>query len=176
MPDDVAFQTKPQIALAHTQVALAAGVPATRVLTDAGLDFDTAFHDGITALGLSYAVGIQSSTSLWPPGEQPLPVKPRGGRGRPSTRVRHSADHKPISAKALAQALPEQASQTITWREGGNATLSERFAAVRVRPAHREIKRSEARAEEWFMVEWPKGDEVPAKYWCSTLPAHGIWR
>jgi SRSO17 transposase len=120
---------------------------------------------------MSYAVGIQSSTSLWPPGEQPLPVKPRGGRGRPSTRVRHSVDHKPISAKALAKALPAQAWQTITWREGGNATLSGRFAAVRVRPAHRDVKRSEPRSEEWFMVEWPEGDDAPAKYWFSTLPA-----
>jgi SRSO17 transposase len=171
VPDDVTFQTKPQIALAQIQAALAASVPAACVLTDAGYGIDTAFRDGITTLGLSYAVGIQSSTSLWPPGEQPLPVKPRGGRGRPSTRVRHSADHKPISAKALAQALPEQAWQTITWREGGNATLSGRFAAVRVRPAHRDVKRSEARAEEWFMVEWPEGDAAPAKYWFSTLPA-----
>lgn len=171
VPDDVTFQTKPQIALAQIQAALAAGLPPACVLTDAEYGIDTEFRDGITALGMSYAVGIQSSTSLWPPGEQPLPIKPPGGRGRTSTRVRHSVDHKPISAKVLAQALPEQAWQTVTWREGGNATLSGRFAAVRVRPAHRDVKRSEPRPEEWFMVEWPEGDEAPAKYWFSTLPA-----
>ena len=171
VPDDVTFQTKPQIALAQIQAALAAGLPQACVLSDAGYGIDTEFRDGITALAVFYAVGIQSSTSLWPPGEQPLPVKPPGGRGRPSTRVRHSVDHRPISAKALAQALPEQAWQTVTWREGGNATLSGRFAAVRVRPAHRDVKRSEPRPEEWFMVEWPEGDEAPVKYWFSTLPA-----
>jgi len=171
VPDDVTFQTKPQIALAQIQAALAAGLPQACVLSDAGYGIDTEFRDGITALAMFYAVGIQSSTSLWPPGEQPLPVKPPGGRGRPSTRVRHSVDHRPISAKALAQALPEQAWQTVTWREGGNATLSGRFAAVRVRPAHRDVKRSEPRPEEWFMVEWPEGDEAPVKYWFSTLPA-----
>jgi len=171
VPDDVTFQTKPQIALAQIQAALAAGLPQACVLSDAGYGIDTEFRDGITALAMFYAVGIQSSTSLWPPGEQPLPVKPPGGRGRPSTRVRHSVDHRPISAKALAQALPEQAWQTVTWREGGNATLSGRFAAIRVRPAHRDVKRSEPRPEEWFMVEWPEGDEAPVKYWFSTLPA-----
>ena len=90
----------------------------------------------------------RENPALWPPGEQPLPIKPRGGRGRPSTRVRHTAEHKPVSAKALAHALPEQAWQTVTWREGGNATLSGRFAAVRVRPAHRDVKRSTPRPEE----------------------------
>ena len=30
------------------------------------------------------------------------------------------------------------------------------FAAVRVRPAHRDTLRSEPRPEEWFMVEWPE--------------------
>lgn len=170
VPDDVSFQTKPQIALGQIRAAIAAGVPPACVLTDAGYGIDTEFRDGITALGMSYVVGIQSSTSLWAPGKAPLPIKPRdSGRGRPSTRVRHAADHKPSSAKTLAQALPETAWQTITWREGGNATLSGRFAAVRLRPAHRDVKRSEPRPEEWFMVEWPQGDDAPAKYWFSTL-------
>ncbi len=76
--------------------------------------------------------------------------------------------NKPISAMTLAQALPEAAWQTVTWREGGNATLSGRFAAVRVRPAHRDVKCRELRPEEWFMVEWPLGDDAPARYWFST--------
>ena len=105
------------------------------------------------------------------PASSHCPSNPLVVAGRPSTCVRHSVDHRPISAKALAQALPEQAWQTVTWREGGNATLSGRFAAVRVRPAHRDVKRSEPRPEEWFMVEWPEGDEAPVKYWFSTLPA-----
>ena len=48
------------------------GSPAT-VLADAGYGIDTDFRDGVTALGLSYVVGIQSSTSLWTPGTGPLP-------------------------------------------------------------------------------------------------------
>jgi SRSO17 transposase len=40
-----------------------------------------------------------------------------------------------------------------------------------VRPAHRDVKRSTPRPEEWFMVEWPEGDAEPAKYWLATLPA-----
>ncbi|MCU4161385.1 IS701 family transposase, partial [Acidiphilium sp. AL] len=71
VPDDVAFQTKPQIALAQIRAAIEAGVPTATVLTDAGYGVDTAFRDGITQLGLAYVVGIQTSTSLWPPGAEP---------------------------------------------------------------------------------------------------------
>ena len=69
---------------------------------------------------------------------------------------RHPA-HKPISAKELAQALPEEAWRGVTWREGTNAPLTSRFAAVRVRPAHRDYWRSAPRPEEWCLIEWPAG-------------------
>ena len=37
------------------------------MLTDAGYGVDTTFRGGLTELGLPYIVGIQPSTSLWPP-------------------------------------------------------------------------------------------------------------
>ena len=142
VPDDVAFQTKPQIALMQINAAVAAGVPTATVLTDAGYGIDTAFRDGITELGLSYVVGIQSHTSLWPPGTEPLPPKPWSGRGQPTSLVRRDAEHAPIAAKVLAASLPKRAWRRLTWREGSNTTLSGRFAAVRVRPAHHDPSRS----------------------------------
>ena len=75
VPDDITFQTKPRIALEQIRLALQAGVAPATVLADAGYGIDTDFRDGVTALGLSYVVGIQSSTSLWPPGTAPLPPK-----------------------------------------------------------------------------------------------------
>lgn len=84
-------------------------MPQGCILADAGYGIDTEFRNGITELQMAYVVGIQTSTSLWPPGEAPLPVKPPGGRGRPSTRVRRTDTHKPVSARALAHALPRDA-------------------------------------------------------------------
>ncbi len=170
VPDKVVFQTKPQIALAHVRAAVQAGVPTAPVLADAGYGIDTAFRDGITELGLAYVVGIQSHTSLWPPGTGPLPPKPWGGRGRPPSLVRRDADHAPMSAKALAASLPRRAWRRLTWREGSNAILAGCFAAVRVRPAHRDYNRPAPRSEEWCLIEWPKGEPEPTKYWLSTLP------
>ena len=170
VPDEVVFQTKPEIALDHIRSALAAGVAHGMVLADAGYGVDTAFRTALTALGLLYILGIQSSTSLWPPGSAPLPPKSWSGRGRPPTRVRRNPDHRPLSALDLAKQLPAQAWQAVTWREGTNAPLTSRFAAVRVRPAHRDHLRHEPRPEEWFLVEWPAGEREPTKYWLSSLP------
>ena len=171
VPDDMAFRTKPRIALEQIRAALLAGVPSAVVLADAGYGVDTEFRDGITELGLRYVVGIQSSTLLWPPGQAPLPPKPWSGRGRRPTRLRHDDDHQPVSAKDLAIELPAKAWRRIAWREGSNTKLASRFAAVRVRPAQGETSRSEPRAEEWCLIEWPKGEAEPTKYWFSTLPA-----
>jgi SRSO17 transposase len=119
---------------------------------------------------LSYIVGIQSSTSLWSPGVGPLPAKAWSGRGRPPSLIRRDPERKPVAAKQLAQTLPESAWRTVTWREGTKGSLTSRFAAVRVRPAHRDYWRSAPRPEEWLLIEWPKGESEPTKYWLSNLP------
>lgn len=170
VPDELAFQTKPEIALDHIHSALAAGVSPGMVLADAGYGVDTAFRTALTELGLAYVVGIQSSTSLWPPGSAPLPPKAWSGRGRPPSRVRRDPDHQPLSALDLAKRLPARAWQDVSWREGTNARLASRLAAVRVRPAHRDHLRHEPRPEEWLLIEWPEGEHEPTKYWLSTLP------
>src|SRR6266542_2889299 len=57
--------------------------PAGVVLADAAYGINTEFRDGLTKLGLQYVVGVQSSMTVWEPGKQPLPAKPRGKMGRP---------------------------------------------------------------------------------------------
>ena len=63
------------------------------------------------------------------------------------------------------------ATSTINWRAGSNGDLSSRFAAVRVRAAHRDHWRAELRDEEWLLIEWPEGQSEPEKYVLTTLPA-----
>src|SRR4029453_4185769 len=41
--------------------------------------------------------------------------------------------------------------------------LSGRFAAVRVRPAHRDYNRPVPRPEEWLLIEWAQGEAEPPK-------------
>ena len=172
VPDESAFRTKPAIALEQIRQALADGVPPGVVLADAGYGIDTDFRTSLTALDLRYVVGVQASTSLWSPGTGPLPPKPWSGRGRPPKLVRRTAEHRPTSALDLAKGLPSAAWRRVAWREGSRrAELASRFAAVRVRPAHRDYWLAEPHAPEWLLVEWPEGEREPTKYRLSTPPA-----
>ena len=171
VPEAVVFQTKPQIALAQIADATAHGVPAGVVLADVAYGNDSGFRDGVSALGLAYAVGIQSSVTVWTPGTAPLPAKPWSGRGRPPTRLRRDEAVHPVSVEALALSLPRTAFRTVTWRAGAAGKLRSRFAVLQVRPAHRDEGRSAPRPQEWLLIEWPKGEAKPTKYFLSTLPA-----
>src|SRR6187431_1007135 len=171
VPEDLAFRTKPQIALAQIRRALADGVPPGVILGDASYGIDTGFRTALSELALVYVLGVQSSLGIWPPGCGPLPPKPWSGKGRPPKLWRRDAEHQPVTAKDLALTLPPSAWQTVSWREGRSGALEGRFAAVRVRPSHRDYWRAEPHAEEWLLIEWPEGKKEPSKYWLSTLPA-----
>jgi SRSO17 transposase len=170
VPKDVEFQTKPEIALEQIRAAVAAQVTCGMVLADAAYGINTEFRDGLTQLKLQYVVGVQSSLTVWEPGKEPLPAKPRRKMGRPPRLLQRTADHQPVSVKQLAMSLPAHAFKDIAWREGTERKLRSRFAAMRVRPAHRDYEKAEPRAEEWLLIEWPRSEAEPTKYWVSTLP------
>jgi SRSO17 transposase len=172
VPKEIGFQTKPEIALEQLRHAMAQQVPVGVVLADAGYGKGTQFRTALTQLGLQYIVGIESNATVWEPGQQPLPAPPRKpGRGATPTRLRRAPDHQPVSVKQLAISLPSSAWKDVGWRQGSHGILRSRFAAVLVRPAHRDEKRTEPRPEEWLLIEWPKEASEPTKYWLSTLPA-----
>ena len=169
VPASITFRTKPEIALQQIKDALAAGISPGVVLMDAGYGSDTDLRTALAALGLSYSGGVMPNTSVWPAGTGPLPPKPWSGRGRRPSLLRRDADHQPVEVKALAQALAEDAWQTITWRDGTAEPLTSRFARLRVRAAHRDYQLSACRPEEWLLIEWPEGEDQPTKYWLSNL-------
>jgi SRSO17 transposase len=170
VPDDIGFKTKHEIALEQLRWAWEAGLPRGVTLMDAGYGNNSELRADITALGLTYVAGILSNTTVWPRGMGPLSPKEWSGRGRPPKRLRLDAQHQPVSLKELALSLPTRAWRRIEWREGTAEPLASRFACVRVRIARNDAKRSQSRPEEWLLIEWPKGESEPTKYWLSTLP------
>jgi SRSO17 transposase len=171
VPNTVAFRAKWRIALEQLAQLTAEGVPAAPVVADAGYGVVTAFREALTTQGIPYIVGISTETTVWAPGRAPLPPRKYGGRGRPPTLVRRTPRHRPLSVQAVAQQLPAGAWRTVTWRQGTRGAMRSRFAAVRVRPAHRDEGRSTPRPEEWLLIEWPRIEAAPIKYWLSTLPS-----
>ena len=171
IPQGISFTTKPVIALQQIRKAVEEEVTTAPVLADAAYGNDSQFREELTELGLKYVVGVQKSTTVWRAGKAPLPAKRWNGVGRPPTLLRRDKQHQPISLKQLAESLSASTWRSISWREGTKQKLRSRFAALRVRVAHRDYWRSELPAEEWLLIEWPTQESEPTKYWLATLPA-----
>ena len=146
VPKGIRFKTKPAIALGQIQAACEAGLPRATVLMDCGYGTNTQLRTELTKLGLSYVAGIM-----------------------PQTKVFTQDKRTSIAVEQLALGLPAEAWHTVMWREGTGTRLSSRFARRRVRAANRQALTG-SQAEEWLLVEWPKGEQKPIKYWLSTLP------
>src|SRR4029450_4777773 len=63
VPEEITFQTKPEIALDQIRVAAEAGLPRGVILMDAGYGSDTQLRTSLTALAFSYIAGILSTHS-----------------------------------------------------------------------------------------------------------------
>ena len=170
VPEEVSFKTKIDIALDHITAACKAGLPRGVVLMDAGYGCNTNLRTDVRALGLHYVAGILSNSSVWAAGTGPLPPKKWSGHGTVPKLIRRDPKHQPVSVKQLAFGLPKRAWRKIKWREGSAEWLSSRFARVRVRAAHLDYNLTAPRAEEWLLIEWPRGEKEPTKYWLSSLP------
>src|ERR1700745_2546171 len=171
IPKEISFATKPTIALQQIRQAIEEEVTSAPVLADAAYGNDSQFREGLTELHLAYVVGVQGTTTVWRCGEAPLSAKRWKGLGRPPKLLRRDKQHQPISVKQLAESLAASSWENASWREGTKRRLRSRFAAQRVRIAHRDYWRSELPGEEWLLIEWPTGENEPTKYWLSTLPA-----
>ena len=169
VPKEVSFLRKWQIALSEIDALLADDLPVAPVVADSGYGDVSEFRQALTARGFSYAVGIKPETSLWFVADATLTDQPRGRRHSATTKASVGVD-KPASAKQFAGALPQEAYQSIRWREGSKGMMSSRFGALRVRPAHRPRRQSKLREAEWLVIEWPKGEREASKYWLSTVP------
>ena len=165
VPEDIAFKTKPEIALEQIRWACEIGLPGDMALLDAGYGHDSKLRAGITELGRTYVAGIQPQTLVRKPGVRP---------GIPPKKGRRDAPHT-TSVKDLALGLSAKAWRTIKWREGTNEWLSSRFARVRVHVASSH-ERPKKPTKEWLLIEWPEGEDAPTKYWLSTLPKNITFR
>ena len=165
VPEDIAFKTKPEIALEQIRWACEIGLPGNMVVVDAGYGHDSKLRVGITELGRTYVAGIQPQTLVRKPGVRP---------GIPPKKGRRDAPHT-TSVKDLARGLSAKAWRTIKWREGTNEWLSSRFARGRVQVASSHERPAKS-SKEWLLIEWPEGEDAPTKYWLSTLPKNITFR
>jgi SRSO17 transposase len=170
VPEEVGFQTKPQLAAELAEQAAGWDVPAAPVLADCAYGDDAGFRTRLAALELAYVVSIQAQTAVWAPETSFAVPERKGSSGRPPTVVR--ADRKPESVRALAERLPADAWKTLPCRTtpAGDDVCS-RFACLRVVAAHPARSDRQPPRWEWLVVEWPAGEQAPSDYWLSNLGA-----
>ena len=160
VPPHLTFRTKIEMALDQIRHAVAAGLPRGIVLADAAYGGARSFRDALRDLALSYALGIESNTTV-------VPVIAPGHAAASDRSVKVQAGA--VRVDGLASAWEQRHWRTVSWREGSAGQLSGRFAARRVQVAPTR-HRDHLDAEEWLIVQ---DAEAPGdrRFWLSSLPA-----
>ena len=162
-------RTKPEIALAEIDRVMAVGLTFGTVLADAGYGMSAPFRQGLSARGLTWAVGIPGRQKVYP--ADVVLIWPDAGRGRP----RKNPVPEPLSRSAEAM-LAEAPWTELSWRTGTKGPLKASFAALRVRVADGTPQRIFDMGQQHLPGEdtWLVGEHRVSgerKYYLSNMPA-----
>jgi SRSO17 transposase len=162
------------------------GVPSEVVVADSGYGKYPMFLEGLEERKLPYVCGVESTFGVRLPCEvraaKEAGAPPYKGRGQPP-KERPAPLY---TARELIESLPEEAWQTLSWREGTKGTLSKQMVALRTHratgsPRHSTDHELVLTAEEgWLIGERPlagqpssvhknKEGEEEQKYYYSRL-------
>jgi len=164
IPAAVQFRAKWQLALELIDEARGWGLRCGVVLGDAGYGESTEFRQGLENRQLPYALGIPSTLRVW---LKPPRLRTAPGRKRRST-VYHYGEQRPCAVGEVAARA--RGWKQVRWREGKKGWLESRFHACRVQPAHGFDQGDPPHPEVWLLMEWPRGEPEPTKYFLCALP------
>ena len=170
IPDEIEFQSKPQLATGLIERAASWEIPAAPVLGDEAYGKNTELRSRLDSAGIEYVLSINADARVYEPDTVfSVPERKRGSRGpAPSALV---ADREPRQLTELATSLGPDDFQTLTYTTRDGEEVRSRFALLRVIAAHPVERDRCPPREEWLIIEWPEGEEQPSDYWISNLPA-----
>ncbi len=170
IPEQVTFQTKPQLGVGLVKQAAGWAIDRAPVLGDAAYGENTQLRSELDAGGIDYVLSINPDTTIFAPGTAfAVPDRTPGKPGR--NPAAHRSDRDPISVGEYAKTLTDTDFQTVAFRGTGKTKMRSRFAFRRITAAHPVTRDRLAPREEWLIIEWPEGAEAPTDYWISNLPA-----
>ncbi len=154
VPGEVAFATKPQLALQLIGQALADGVAAAPVLGDAVYGDSGAFRAGLRGLGLEYFLQVTPGSHTGWDHEVETVLK--------RTRRHVSPTAKPArTLREMASAMPGRGWKRCQWTAAGGKTHETRLAWMQVYLGQQLRLPGGGLEKAWLVVDWPKGDEEP---------------
>lgn len=169
VPEGVGYRPKWQIGLTLLERARANGFTGV-VLADSAYGDVTEFRQTLTAGSWRYCVGVGSTLKVVAADADLGEVPPYTVHGRPPSRpekVRPGATSASVVEWARNRA---RSFRKVTWREGSKGKMASRFAAWRVRPAHKLSAGKEPLSPCWLIAEWPEREAEPTKFFFSNLP------
>jgi SRSO17 transposase len=170
VPDEVEFQKKWELALALLDEALQEGGrrPAV-VLADSAYGDNVAFRRELEARALPYAVAVTRDVVVWT--EPPVYGVPQAQAPGPTPkRIRYSGPPPPAVQEVAQQNRTRF--RSLAWREGSQGPMRSRCFASRVQTAWHWQEGEWPGKIVWLLVEWPRFEPEPIRYYLCDLPAH----
>jgi SRSO17 transposase len=90
--------------------------------------------------------------------------------GVPPSGLYPYGEQKPLTVRRVAE-LQQTRCRTVTWREGTKGAMRSRFLALRVQSAHGYVEGEAPGPIIWLLVEWPREETAPTKYFLCNLSA-----
>jgi SRSO17 transposase len=168
IPEEVAFKTKPELALEMLETAAREGHLRFRWVTcDEGFGANPAFLDGVDQLERWYLAEVPQDTRVWL--QRPRTGVPSGsGQGRPPSRER-LAPGQPSAQRVdeIAASLSDDAWQPYRIKEGSQGPLVAEFAFLRVVAVRHKLPGPAV----WLVLRRSLDDEPELKTYLSNAPA-----
>jgi SRSO17 transposase len=164
VPPEVVFATKPQIALALIDEALADGVARAPVLGDSVYGNGDEFRAGLRERGLEFFLQVTGSILKGWTSEVPTVRK---------VRRRYVAPGAPPSRTLLeiVTALPATVWHAARWKAADGSTRRTRLAWTEVFLSHG-LRATNGQLEQaWLVADWPAGDPAPHALFLADLHA-----
>lgn len=152
IPEDIRFQTKPELALGMLQNAVSEGFPGRWVTGDEVYGNSPAFRTGVGDLGLKYVVAVSRTLTVW-----------KGGNG--PHRGRQPLSFWPSEEKGqlewVARNLPSCCWKKLSLRPGEKGPIAYWWAATR-------IKLEKNGEEFWFLIRRSISDRDDMAFYLSN--------